>query len=395
MMALSMVVIASLIGGGGLGDTIISSLTYLDVGSATIGGAAIVILAIALDRSTAAAGARADPTHPRGSRRPNAAPGAPDGRRDSRSSWSRHWSRGPLGAGAFPSAAQRTRRSRQLDQQRASRGPRARPTRSIPSTSGLRRLPRHLAARAVALVHGREPPWWLMIAGAIAIALTLSGWQSGDHRRRPAHRDRRDGCLARRDGHGVAGDRGDDADAGPRLRGRDLGVGVAAGGARATADARRAADAAAVRLPVPVVALFNVGRVPGVIASVLYAHPVVIRLVTAGLRDVSATAVEAASSFGASRHAAAAQGEDPARPAGDHARHQPGHRHGARGRDRGRASWAAARSATASSSGSSGTQFGDGVVASARHFVPRHRPRSHHPDRRPDARASIARDSCP
>ena len=52
---------------------------------------------------------------------------------------------------------------------------------------------------------------------------------------------------------------------------------------------------------VPVVALFNVGRVPGVIASVLYAAPVVIRLVTAGLRDVSATAVEAASSFGASR----------------------------------------------------------------------------------------------
>ncbi len=60
MMALSMVVIASLIGGAGLGDTIISSLTYLDVGSAAIGGAAIVFLAIALDRATAAAGARVD-----------------------------------------------------------------------------------------------------------------------------------------------------------------------------------------------------------------------------------------------------------------------------------------------------------------------------------------------
>ncbi len=61
MMALSIAVIASLIGGGGLGDVVISALTYLDVGEAVIGGAAIVVMAIALDRSTAAAGDRADP----------------------------------------------------------------------------------------------------------------------------------------------------------------------------------------------------------------------------------------------------------------------------------------------------------------------------------------------
>jgi glycine betaine/proline transport system permease protein len=60
MMALSIVVIASLIGGGGLGDVVVSALTYLDVGEAMIGGAAIVIMAIALDRSTAAAGDRVD-----------------------------------------------------------------------------------------------------------------------------------------------------------------------------------------------------------------------------------------------------------------------------------------------------------------------------------------------
>ena len=44
-----------------------------------------------------------------------------------------------------------------------------------------------------------------------------------------------------------------------------------------------------------------VSRVPGVVASVLYAVPVVIRLVATGLRDVTADAVEAASAFGATR----------------------------------------------------------------------------------------------
>ncbi len=48
-------------------------------------------------------------------------------------------------------------------------------------------------------------------------------------------------------------------------------------------------------------ALFNVGRVPGVIASVLYATPVVVRLVVVGIKEVSPAAVEAARAFGASR----------------------------------------------------------------------------------------------
>ena len=52
MMALSMVVIAALIGGGGLGLVVNTGLGRLDVGAATAGGTAIVILAIALDRIT-------------------------------------------------------------------------------------------------------------------------------------------------------------------------------------------------------------------------------------------------------------------------------------------------------------------------------------------------------
>ncbi len=52
MLALSMVVIAALIGAGGLGLTVYVALGRLDIGSAVIGGTGIVILAIVLDRIT-------------------------------------------------------------------------------------------------------------------------------------------------------------------------------------------------------------------------------------------------------------------------------------------------------------------------------------------------------
>lgn len=50
MLALSMVVIAALIGAGGLGLTVFTGLGRLDVGNATAGGVGIVLLAIILDR---------------------------------------------------------------------------------------------------------------------------------------------------------------------------------------------------------------------------------------------------------------------------------------------------------------------------------------------------------
>ena len=52
MLALSMVVIAALIGAGGLGLTVYVALGRLDIGGAVIGGTGIVILAIILDRIT-------------------------------------------------------------------------------------------------------------------------------------------------------------------------------------------------------------------------------------------------------------------------------------------------------------------------------------------------------
>ncbi len=54
MMALSMVVIAALIGAGGLGSPVILGLNTLDIGQAVIGGLGIVLIAIILDRITQA-----------------------------------------------------------------------------------------------------------------------------------------------------------------------------------------------------------------------------------------------------------------------------------------------------------------------------------------------------
>ena len=51
---------------------------------------------------------------------------------------------------------------------------------------------------------------------------------------------------------------------------------------------------------VPVVALFAVGRVPGVIASVIYALPVGIRITNLAIRQVPKTTVEAAEAYGSS-----------------------------------------------------------------------------------------------
>jgi glycine betaine/proline transport system permease protein len=52
MLALSMVVIASMIAVGGLGQMVLRGIGRLDMGLATVGGLGIVLLAIILDRIT-------------------------------------------------------------------------------------------------------------------------------------------------------------------------------------------------------------------------------------------------------------------------------------------------------------------------------------------------------
>ncbi|HPQ94501.1 MAG: glycine betaine/L-proline ABC transporter permease ProW [Thiothrix sp.] len=74
MLALSMVVIASMIAVGGLGQMVLRGIGRLDMGLATVGGIGIVVLAIILDRITQSMG------------------------RDARSRGTRHWyDTGPIG----------------------------------------------------------------------------------------------------------------------------------------------------------------------------------------------------------------------------------------------------------------------------------------------------------
>ncbi|OEJ60424.1 glycine/betaine ABC transporter permease [Streptomyces agglomeratus] len=68
MMALSMVVIAALVGAGGLGEEVYSALSTVDVGKALAAGIPIVLIAVWLDRTTAAAGERIGASVPGGSR---------------------------------------------------------------------------------------------------------------------------------------------------------------------------------------------------------------------------------------------------------------------------------------------------------------------------------------
>lgn len=52
---------------------------------------------------------------------------------------------------------------------------------------------------------------------------------------------------------------------------------------------------------IPALMLFGLGKVPGVVATVIYAVPPVVRLTNLGMRQVSETVLEAARAFGADR----------------------------------------------------------------------------------------------
>jgi glycine betaine/proline transport system permease protein len=63
MMALSMVIIASMVGAGGLGNDVLSSISRLDIGLGFESGLGVVLLAIMLDRITESFGVKRNQTH--------------------------------------------------------------------------------------------------------------------------------------------------------------------------------------------------------------------------------------------------------------------------------------------------------------------------------------------
>jgi glycine betaine/proline transport system permease protein len=305
MFALSLVVIAGLIGGRGLGDVVTNGL-YSNASLALLAGAAIVIMAIALDRSTAAIADRTDPT-----RRHLTETGRRRARRLTLGVLvaipvialvARALSVDPVYPDEFETASYVYTATIQdtllgwiqsvLDyvQDPASF------VFGITEPIGNFLVEYALEPLRVWLV---EMPWFVTIAGFAAIAFLVSGL-------RPAIT-----VALMLLAIGIMGVWEPAMDTASQVLvatviavALGIAVGVWAAESPRVEKLLRPLLDTLQTLPqlvyiIPFIYLMPVSRVPGVVASVLYAVPVVIRLVTSGVRNVSAEAVEAASAFGA------------------------------------------------------------------------------------------------
>jgi glycine betaine/proline transport system permease protein len=307
MFALSLVVIAGLIGGRGLGDVVTNGL-YSNAALALLAGVAIVIMAVALDRATQAIAERTDPA-----RRQLTDEGRKRARRITLATLAGIVAAvliaRAMGADAFypdefetsTSVYQATIQDTILGWIQSVLDYVQDPNSlifKITEPTGNFILKTFLEPLRVVLV---ESPWFVTLAGLSLIAFVLSGM-------RPAVT-----ALLMLVAIGVMGvwDPGMDtasqvlvATAIAVVLGIAIGI-WAAESERVEKLLRPLLDTLQT-LPqlvyiIPFIYLMPVSRVPGVIASVLYAIPVIIRLVTAGLRSVPPAAVEAAHAFGASR----------------------------------------------------------------------------------------------
>lgn len=298
LFALSMVVIAGLIGGAGLGDSVTNGL-YTDPVMAIFAGAAIVIMAIALDRGTEAMANRTDPAHrhldagkSRQLRLYTAACGTVvlvtvilGHVFHASGDWSRWTAQDWL----------RTYVQRALDY---IQNPGTFLFRNITNPTG-----------NFIVQHGIQPlrsffietPWPATLIGLVLIAFLLSGL-------RPALI-----ALAMLFVVGLVGEWTNAMDTFSQVLVATLltvivgfVMGVWAAESRVVSRVLRPVNDVLQTLPqlvyiIPFIYLMPVSGVPGVVASVLYASPVMIRLVQRGIEGVSPESVEAATSFGATR----------------------------------------------------------------------------------------------
>ncbi|MCG7208579.1 ABC transporter permease [Streptomyces arenae] len=304
MMALSMAVIASVIGAGGLGDRVYQALASVDVGAALAAGIPIVLLAVVLDRITAAAGERGD------SRKPAAglayALGATVavalaarllGRLDWPASWTLDFAQ-PV--------------NRAVDWMTAHLYS------GVPVVGGTADWAGHFTTWVLdPLRDGLQwLPWWsvLLIVGALA-------WLIGTWRTALT-------AVLAMAAIGVLGVWEPSLDTLSQVLAAvavTLVLGFATGVAAARSDrverALRPVLDVFQTMPqfvylIPVVALFGVGRAPAVAAAVVYALPAVVRITAQGLRQVDPAALESARSLGATGRQQLTQVQLPlARPA--------------------------------------------------------------------------------
>lgn len=288
MMALSMAVIASVIGAGGLGDRVYQALASVDVGAALAAGVPIVLLAVVLDRVTGAAGERLGQerhgVRPWACAAVAAVAAALTARLAGRQDWPADWTVGiaepvnravgwmtahlysgvPYIGGTADWAGRFT--TWILD----------------PVRSGLQWL-----------------PWWSVLLIVAALAWLIGTWRTALT------------AVLAMAAIGVLGVWKPSLDTLSQVLAAvavTLVLGFATGVAAARSDRfekllRPVLDVFQT-MPqfvylIPVVALFGVGRAPAVAAAVVYALPAVVRITAQGLRQVDPAALESARSLGA------------------------------------------------------------------------------------------------
>ncbi|MFD8818180.1 ABC transporter permease [Streptomyces sp. NPDC059627] len=288
MMALSMAVIASVIGAGGLGDRVYQALASVDVGAALAAGIPIVLLAVVLDRITAAAGERDGDTRP-----------TPVGLL--------------YGLGATVAVAVAARLLGRLDWpagwtlnfaepvNRAVDWMTAHLYSGVPVVGGTADWAGHFTTWVLdPLRDGLQwLPWWSVLLIVAALAWLIGTWRTALT------------AVLAMAAIGVLGVWEPSLDTLSQVLAAvavTLVLGFATGIAAARSDrverALRPVLDVFQTMPqfvylIPVVALFGVGRAPAVAAAVVYALPAVVRITAQGLRQVDPAALESARSLGA------------------------------------------------------------------------------------------------
>ncbi|WP_055566146.1 ABC transporter permease [Streptomyces atriruber] len=294
MMALSMAVIASVIGGAGLGDRVYQALGSVDVGQALSAGLPIVLIAVVLDRVTGEAGERlganAQDTSPLRGRRGWAVAAAVTvavalaARFADRLDWPDSWVvniAGPVNTG----------QEWIVDHLYT----------GIPVIGGTADWAAHFTTWVLNPTRDglQWLPWWSVLLVVATLAWLIGTWKTGLT------------AVLAMAGIGVLGvwDKSLDtlsqvlaAVAVTVVIGFAIGIG-AARSKRLERVLRPFLDILQT-MPqfvylIPAVALFGVGRAPAAFAAIAYAVPAVIRITTQGLRQVSPAAMESSKSLGA------------------------------------------------------------------------------------------------
>ncbi|MFF4685824.1 ABC transporter permease [Streptomyces sp. NPDC001307] len=286
MMALSMAVIASVIGAGGLGDRVYQALASVDVGQALAAGIPIVLLAIVLDRVTAAAGAGT--ARPKTTGRAYALAGtvalALAARLLGRLDWPSGWTL---------DIAEPVNRAVDWMTSHLYSG--------VPVIGGTADWAGHFTTWILDPVRGglQWLPWWSVLLIVAALAWSLGTWRTALT------------AVLAMAAIGVLGVWEPALDTLSQVLAAvavTLVLGFATGIAAARSDrverALRPVLDVFQTMPqfvylIPVVALFGVGRAPAVAAAVVYALPAVVRITAQGLRQVDPAALESARSLGA------------------------------------------------------------------------------------------------